>query len=100
MDSLDLTDFEKQDIKMEAITSAQLEAMEDRAGSYEQLFSRKAMKYRAMGLHQQDLQEADYKRLILEEYTFLKRPVFMVDEKIFIGNSKKVVEALAAELSA
>jgi len=90
-------DFELQDIKIEAISEAQLEEMKKRAGSYEALFSRKAMKYRALGLHEKQLAEADYKKLILEEYTFLKRPVMLIDQAIFIGNSKKVVaEALSA----
>jgi len=90
-------DFELQDIKTEAISEAQLEEMKKRAGSYEALFSRKAMKYRALGLHEKQLAEADYKKLILEEYTFLKRPVMLIDQAIFIGNSKKVVaEALSA----
>jgi arsenate reductase len=30
----------------------------------------------------------------LEEYTFLKRPVFILGKKIFVGNDKKTVEAL------
>ena len=51
------------------------------------------MKYRAMGLHEQTLSEADYRRLMLEEYTFLKRPFMINGEEIFIGNIAKVVEA-------
>ena len=47
-----------------------------------------------MGLHEQTLTEKDYRRLILEEYTFLKRPVAIVGKQIFIGNTKAVVEAL------
>ena len=43
--------------------------------------------------------ENDYRKLIQEEYTFLKRPVFIVDNQIFIGNSKKVIEALHNQLS-
>ena len=91
-------DFELQDIKTEAITEAQLEAMKNLAGSYEALFSRKAMKYRALGLQQKTLSEADYKKLILEEYTFLKRPVILIGDAIFIGNSKQVVAAAISSL--
>lgn len=87
-----------QDIKTEPITPAQLDEMKALAGSYEALFSRKAMKFRSMGLHEKQLSEQDYRRLILEEYTFLKRPVGIVDDKIFIGNSKAVVEALKKAL--
>ena len=90
--------FDLQNIKEEKITPKQLEEMAEKAGSYEALFSRRAMKYRAMGLHEQDLGEADYKRLILEEYTFLKRPVIWIDGALFIGNSKKVVAAAQEKL--
>ncbi|MEQ8704051.1 MAG: ArsC/Spx/MgsR family protein [Phaeodactylibacter sp.] len=89
--------FVLQDIKTEPITEAQLEEMYEMAGSYEALFTRRSRKYRAMNLHEQALAEADYKRLILEEYTFLKRPVVIVDDEIFIGNSKKEVAAAAAK---
>lgn len=82
-----------QDIKTEKITAKQLDEMKKLAGSYEALFSRVAMKYRSMGLNEMELTEKDYRKYILEEYTFLKRPVIVNEDKIFIGNSKKVVEA-------
>ena len=82
-----------QDIKTEAITPAQIDEMKKLAGSYEALFSRVALKYRSMGLNEKVLTEKDYRKLILSEYTFLKRPVMIVEDVIFIGNSKKVVES-------
>ena len=81
-----------QNIKVEKITEAQLEEMKMLAGSYEALFSRRAMKYKALGLKEKNLGELDYKKLILEEYTFLKRPVIIINDKIFIGNSKQTIE--------
>jgi len=80
-----------QDIKTEKITSAQLEEMKNLAGSYEALFSRIARKYKELGLSSKTLTEIDYKKFILEEYTFLKRPVILLNHKIFIGNSKAVI---------
>ncbi|MDB4728605.1 arsenate reductase [Saprospiraceae bacterium] len=94
-----LEDFEKQNIKEEKITPEQLEEMKEKSGSYESLFSRRAMKYKAWDLKNKDLSEKDYKNYILEEYTFLKRPVFLIGEEIFVGNTKKVVEAVAKALS-
>ena len=88
-----LNDFKLQDIKSEPITESQLEQMHALSNSYEALFSKRAILYRERNLKEQNLTEDDYKSLILEQYTFLKRPVIMVDEQIFIGNSKKVVEA-------
>jgi len=88
--------FDLQNIKEEAITPEQLDEMKEKVGSYEALFSRRAMKYRAMGLHEMTMGEKAYRKFILQEYTFLKRPVIWIDDEIFIGNSKKVVAAAKA----
>lgn len=88
--------FVLQDIKTEKITSAQLEEMHALAGTYEALFSRRSQKYRPMGLHEKTLTEQDYHDLILQEYSFLKRPVAIVGKQIFIGSEKKTVEGLEA----
>ena len=90
--------WEKQDIKTENITLSQIEEMQKLTGSYESLFSRRAMKYKSLGLKDKNLSENDYKNYILEEYTFLKRPVIFINDKIFVGNSKKTIEAAIAEL--
>ena len=87
------------DIKTEKITPVQIEEMAKMAGSYEALFSRIALKYRSMGLNNKTLSEKDYRKYILDEYTFLKRPVIIVGNKIFIGNSKNNVVAAKATLS-
>lgn len=89
--------FQFQDIKTDPITAEQLEELKKKAGSYEALFSRVAMKYRALGLDKKELKEPDYKKYILEEYTFLKRPVIVIGNKITIGNAKKTI-AEAKEL--
>ena len=87
-----------QEIRTEKITEKQLDEMAVLAGSYEALFSRRAIKYKNMKLKEKILSEADYKQLILEEDTFLKRPVFLIDGAIFIGNTKKTLEAVQAAL--
>ncbi|MCH3881227.1 MULTISPECIES: arsenate reductase family protein [Tenacibaculum] len=86
--------FEKQEIKANPVNVAQLEEMRKLTDSYESLFNKRAKMYKAMDLKSQTLLEKDYRQFILDEYTFLKRPVFIVENEIFIGNSKKVVEAL------
>jgi arsenate reductase (glutaredoxin) len=91
---VDKKGFALQDIKFEKITAAQLDEMKKMAGSYESLFSRRAMKYKELGLKDKQLTEKDYRHFILDEYTFLKRPVTILNDKIFIGNDKKTVEAL------
>jgi len=83
--------FSFQDIKTEKITKEQLEEMKALSGSYEALFSRVALKYKT--LDPKPSTEAEYKKLILAEYTFLKRPVILTKGKIFIGNTKGNVQA-------
>ncbi len=91
-------DFDFQDIKKEPITETQLAEMVTLAGSHEVLFSRKAQLYKSLGLKDQTLTELDYKKYILEHYTFLNRPVIIADNEIFIGNSPKNVERLIQKI--
>ncbi len=94
MRPLSLDGFEIREIKTDPITLSELEEMFQLSGSYESLFSRRAKKYVAMGLKDQNLKEADYKHLILNDYTFLKRPVIISDQYIFIGSDKKNLHLL------
>lgn len=86
------SDYIFQDIKEDEITVKQLDEMHKLSGSYEALFSKRAKLYKEMDLKNQVLEERDIKRFILEHYTFLKRPVIISEDNIFIGNSKKVIE--------
>ena len=86
------SEFILQDIKSEPITIKQLEQMKELAGSYEALFSKRAKLYKEMDLKNQNLSEKDYKHYILDHYTFLSRPVIIIEDQIFIGSSKKTVE--------
>ena len=92
LQSISTDGMELQDIKKEPMTRPQLQQMANLAGSYEALFSRRAQKYKEMGLKEKVLTEQDYESLILQHYTFLKRPVFILKDTIYVGNSKKVVE--------
>ncbi|MCE3258634.1 MAG: arsenate reductase [Bacteroidetes bacterium] len=83
--------FEFQDIKTEKMTAAQVDEMKALAGSYEALFSRVALKYKT--LDPKPSTEKEYRKLIIDEYTFLKRPVIISGKTIFIGNTKKNIEA-------
>ena len=94
-----LESFELQDIKTAPMTVKQVEEMQKMAGSYEILFSKRATLYKEMGLKDEQLTEADFKRYILEHYTFLSRPVIIADGEIFVGNSAKTVEAAIQFLS-
>ena len=91
-------DWKLQDIKADKITLEQLEEMRSMTDSYESLLNRRARKLSEF--KGQELSEEKLKSMILEEYTFLKRLVFVMDKEIFIGNAKKTVESLKAKLGA
>jgi arsenate reductase len=91
-------DFELQNIKENPVTANQLEEMYAISKSYESLFNKRARLYNSLGLKDKNLSETAYKSYLLEEYTFLKRPVFMLEDEIFIGNSKKVIESLKKKI--
>lgn len=92
--NLDLpSDFILQDIKSDQITEAQLEELHKLSDSYEALFSKRAQRYKALGLKDKNLTENDFKNYILEHYTFLSRPVIVYKDQIFIGNNAKTVAA-------
>ena len=76
------------DIKQNPITTEESE-------SYEALFSKDTQLYKSLDLKNKNLTETDYKKYILEHYTFLSRPVFIIENKIYIGNSQKnILEVL------
>lgn len=87
-----------QDIKSSPLEDIQLDELKTKAGSYEALFSKRARLYKERNLNEKTLTEADYRSLLLEHYTFLKRPVIVIGDEIFIGNSKNVVAAAKEKL--
>ncbi|WP_194851791.1 arsenate reductase family protein [Nonlabens antarcticus] len=82
-----------QNTKEHPVSLEQVEFLKEQSGSYESLFNRRAQLYRSRNLHEKELSENDYKELLLEHYTFLKRPVLIFNGTAYIGNSKKVVAA-------
>ncbi|SDK83858.1 arsenate reductase [Salinimicrobium catena] len=87
-----------QDIKKEPLTEEQLDDLKKLSGSYEKLFNKRARLYKERDLKNKELTKDDYKNLLLEHYTFLKRPVIVNENDIFIGNSKSTVEAAKKSL--
>jgi len=91
---LDLpAETEFQDIKSSPLQDDQLEELHRRAGSYEALFSKRARLYKERNLKERSLEDLDYRELLLDHYTFLKRPVVVLDDRIFIGNAARTVAA-------
>lgn len=89
---MDTSDYILQEIKTEPITVKQLDEIHSLTNNYEVLFSRRAKKYKQMDLKNQELTEKDFRQLILEEYTFLKRPVIVNNNEVYVGNTKKRVD--------
>lgn len=98
LSQIDTSDFEMIDIKKSNITPDDLDFIAEKEGGYEAIFSKRAMKYRGLGLNTMSLSEHDYRKYMLEEYTFLKRPFIINGDKVYVGNSKKNVEELIADL--
>lgn len=92
MSTMDLSDFKLIEIKSLGISAVNVDEMKSLSGTYESLFSRSAMKYKALGLKDKQISEEEYRQFIIDEYTFLKRPVFIIGKEIFIGNSKNIIE--------
>ena len=91
-------DFIKQDLKTNPLSEKELEELYQFSKSYEALINKRARLYNEHNLKDKVTKEADYKKLLLEHYTFLKRPILINENEIFIGNSKKVVAAAKESL--
>jgi arsenate reductase (glutaredoxin) len=85
-------DVELIDIKKTMYTTADLAEMYRLTGSYEALFSKRSQNFVAQGLKDSIKSDEDYGKLLPSDYTFLKRPVLIFDEHIFVGNDKKTDE--------
>ncbi len=82
------------EIKSEEMTESEIDSLAQKAGGYESIFSKRARKYRELGLNNQSLAEADYRKYLCTDYTFLKRPVLETSSQAIAGNSKAAVEAM------
>ena len=95
INELNLTlDIELVDIKTNPLNKKQLETIRSLCDSFEELFNKRAQLYKQRNLNTKILSESDYKKLILEHYTFLKRPVLLYGNNLFVGNSKMTIEKI------
>lgn len=88
-----LADFGRQNVREQPIGADELDWLRSKVGSYESLFNRRSVKYKEMGLKDKALSEKDYRKLILRHYSFLKRPVIVVGEAVFVGNAAATIAA-------
>lgn len=95
----DIHRFELQDVKEHPLTIEQLDELYTRTNDYEILFNKRAKLYKELDLKDKNLTAEDYKKYILEHYTFLARPVVLFEGKTFVGNGKKTIENLLSEVN-
>lgn len=94
MSKFNLDGWELREVKSNPLTDQELEEMHVLTLSYESLFSKRSSQIKMRGLILQDLTEEDYRNLLLAHYTFLKRPIFLTDKEIFVGNAKHTIDDL------
>ena len=85
------------EIKSSPITPAELENIKVHFASYEELFNKRSVKFRT--IDSSSFKDVDYKKLLLSDYTFLKRPVLLMKDKAFAGNSKASVSQMILSLN-
>lgn len=85
------------DVKTMPVSRETLQQLAEKLGGVENLFSKRALKYRAMGLHTRPLSDDEMLDRMAEEYTFIKRPVVVTASgNVMAGFTKKPYEALVA----
>lgn len=86
------------DIKKTPLDEVALQELHQRSGNYEALINKRAQLFKQRDLKNKSLSEVDFKELLLEHYTFLKRPVLLYDDQLFVGNSASTLAAAKAFL--
>lgn len=84
-----IRDFTLRDIKEEPLSREEVIKLKKMLGGAEELFSRRAVKYREMKLNEREVSKAEMLDLMSEEYTFLKRPILVMDGKAIAGFFEK-----------
>ena len=86
------------DIKKNPINSKGLESVYAISKNYEDIFNKRALLFREVKKETKNINENTYKELILKHYSFLKRPILIIGNKLFIGNTKEMVLKAKIEL--
>ena len=84
------------DIKKEPLDAPLLDLLYAKKQSYKALLNTRAQKLK--GVDKQQLTEANIKALLLEHYSYLKRPVLVFNDQLFVGNAPATVLAAKAAL--
>ncbi|CAA9386794.1 MAG: Arsenate reductase glutaredoxin-coupled [uncultured Pyrinomonadaceae bacterium] len=82
------------DIKREPLDRSEIERLAALIGGAENLFSRRSVKYRELGLKDKTLSDDEMVDLMTNEYTFLKRPILVIGDRAIAGFFEKEYDAL------
>src|SRR6476620_2612688 len=83
-------------LKEEPLSEDEVRGLAEKVGGVEKLFSRRAMQYRQMGLHEREVGNDEMVRLMAQEYTFVTRPVIVRGDQATAGFSAKRVDELVS----
>lgn len=93
--NLKVTEF--RDIKENPLTRREIEKLAKMLGGAEQLFSRRAVKFREMKLGERDLSADEMLELMESDYTFLKRPILVKNGKAMAGYFERYFDSFITE---
>lgn len=84
------------DLKASPLSRERIAELAAKAGGAGALFSRRALKYRQMGLHERVLSEEEMLDLMAQEYTFITRPVLERGDRAVAGNRPRQLQGMLA----
>ena len=93
----DLKNFEIRDIKENPLSRDEVVKLSVMLGGADNLFSRRAVKYREMKLDERELSDAEMIDLMATDYTFLKRPILVINGKATAGYFEKFFDIFLNE---
>ncbi len=92
-----IKDYDLRDIKENPLSREEVEKLAKMLGGADALFSKRAIKYREMKLSERTLSNEEMLDLMTEEYTFLKRPVLVINNKAEAGFFEKYMNLFLDE---
>ena len=88
-EELGYKDIKFRDLKEQPLQKSELKDLAKKAGGVDKIFSRRATKYRTLGLADKNLTDDQKLDWMAKEYTFISRPVIESDSKVVAGFSKR-----------
>ncbi len=77
------------DLKEEPLSLDEVKNLAEMLGGVENLFSRRSVKFRELGLRDKEISKNEMLDLMTTDYTFLKRPILVLNNKAIAGFFEK-----------